>query len=454
MKHSDAETIAAIATPVGLGGIGIVRLSGPQATQLLSKVFFSPKVSSGLKSHRLYHGWIGSAQNKIDEVLVSFMAGPNSYTGEDVVEISCHGGRLVVDKILELILVAGARLAEKGEFTKRAFLNGRLDLAQAEAVVDLISAKSGPALAAASAQLAGELSLRIKSIRERLVKLLSRIEASIDFPDDLAAVDKKQATKTIVGAGAEITRLLALAEEGRLVREGVRVAIIGKPNVGKSSLLNRLAQDDRAIVSPLPGTTRDTIEEAVTLGGLSLVLIDTAGLRPAGDQVEAAGIGRTLDEIKKADIILLVVDASAQLSGADDRALLEAGEGGVIIVFNKIDLGRKAAESFGGERPKFMISALSGVGVADLKKGIVDNLPGGNNFEEVSRGVINTRHKECLFRAQESLQKIMVGLDAGVPQDLIAIDVRGAIIALGEISGEQVSEEVIEQIFQNFCVGK
>jgi tRNA modification GTPase len=454
VKHSDADTIAAIATPVGLGGIGIIRLSGPQATQILSKIFFSQKASPSLESHRLYHGWIETANNKVDEVLVSFMAGPHSYTGEDVVEISCHGGRLIVNKILELSLEAGARLAERGEFTKRAFVNGRLDLSQAEAVVDLISAKSGAALAAASAQLAGELSARIKLIRDGLVGLLSKIEASIDFPDDIVPVDKLEAAKMITGAEGEVGRLLSLAEEGRLIREGIRVAIIGKPNAGKSSLLNRLVQDDRAIVSPRPGTTRDTIEEGVALGGLSFVLIDTAGLRAAGDQVEAAGINRTLSEIKKADIILLVVDASAQLSTEDDQALLESGEGRVLIVFNKVDLGIKAAETFGGERPRFKISALTGAGIAGLKKGLVDNVLGERNLEEISRGVINTRHKECLFRAQDSLKKIMVGLDSREPLDLIAIDIRGAIIALGEISGQQVSEEVVEQIFQNFCVGK
>jgi tRNA modification GTPase len=454
VKHSDDDTIAAIATPAGVGGIGIVRLSGSLSASILSKIFISKKASSGLESHRLYHGWISAGQTKIDEVLVSFMAGPNSYTGDDVAEISCHGGRLVVKKILDLVLSCGARLAENGEFTKRAFLSGRLDLAQAEAVVDLISAKSGAALGAASAQLGGELSRKINSIRGRLIELLSKIEAAIDFPEDLDPVAKDEMTRQIKIINKEIGALLDLAEEGRLVREGVRVAIIGKPNVGKSSLLNCLLLDERAIVSPLPGTTRDTIEEEVSLDSVAFVLVDTAGIRSGGDQVEVEGMARTFAETKKADIVLLVVDASLPLSPEDDRVLAEAGPGKILVVYNKTDLGTKARGSFGGGRPSFMVSALSGEGLAELKRGLVREALGGKKLEEISSGVINTRHKGSLFRAQDSLMKITDGIEGGAPQDLIAIDVRGAIMALGEVSGQQVSEEVIEQVFQNFCVGK
>ncbi|MBN3033108.1 MAG: tRNA uridine-5-carboxymethylaminomethyl(34) synthesis GTPase MnmE [Candidatus Saganbacteria bacterium] len=454
MKHSLDDTIAAIATPAGAGGVGIVRISGKRAPHILKSIFCPEKDPGVFASHKLYHGWIVAGGKKLDEVLVSFMAAPHSYTGEDVAEVSCHGGQLVVSKVLEAVVEAGARLAERGEFTRRAFLNGRIDLIQAEAVIDLISARSPAALAAASAQLSGGLRAQLEPIRRRLVELLARLEGAVDFPEDLPGVDGPELSSLAGALQTEVDKLLARAEEGRIIREGVRVAIVGRPNVGKSSLLNCLAQEGRVIVSPLPGTTRDTIEEGVTIGGLPFVFIDTAGLRGAGDEVEKEGISRALSEAQKADLVLFLVDASVPLSTEDERVKSELKNNRLVVVFNKVDLGIKFPERYAGAHPVFKISVRTGAGLEQLKAGMVGAVLGENKLAETSRGVINTRHKECLFRVREALQKMAEGAANGMPQDLIAIDVRSGIIALGEVSGEQVSEEVIDLIFQNFCVGK
>ena len=454
MKHWLDDTIAAIATPSGVGGIGIIRLSGPASLDIASKIFRQSK-STPLETHRIYHGWISAGDTRVDEGLLSYMAGPNSYTGEDVVEINCHGGKLAARKTLELALEAGARLAEKGEFTRRAFLNGRMDLIRAEAVADIISARSERALVAAAAQLGGEISGKILVIREALVVILAGIEASIDFPDDVAEPEKGELARAFFQLSQNAQKLIETAEEGRVVREGIRLAIIGKPNVGKSSLLNKLIQNDRVIVSDLPGTTRDTVEENVVIGGLPFVLVDTAGIRESSDRVELSGVDRALKEAAKADLVMIVLDGSSELSAEDEKVLSVGAKERAVIVINKVDLGIKLAlNGQAGESKKFMVSALTGDGLAELRTGleaiVINNKQSGSDVA----GLINARHKECLWRAKEALDRASVGIGQNFPVDLLAIDLRGAIASLGEATGQAVSEEVIENIFQHFCVGK
>lgn len=370
-------------------------------------------------------------------------------------EISCHGGRLILHKILALAVEAGAKLAERGEFTRRAFLNGKIDLLKAEAVLDLIQAKSSAGLTVAAAQLGGSLSSRIALLRTGALELLTAIEAALDFPEDIADLGRGEADKRIDSLLQEIGALLASADDGRVIREGVRLAIVGRPNVGKSSLLNCLVENDRAIVSDLPGTTRDTIEECVVINGLAFVLVDTAGLRPAENKAEESGIGRTMTEIDRADMVVFVVDASTSLSTEDLKGISMTNPERAIIVMNKIDLGVCTDPGVGPQgRPTFFTSALSGAGIKKLKDGLVNFVLHGKELGPLGGGFINLRHKECLIRAREALARTQGALAANEPMDLIAIDLRHAIIALGEISGHQVSEEIVDQIFEKFCVGK
>jgi tRNA modification GTPase len=455
VKHWPEETIAAIATPVGVGGIGVIRVSGPGSLDVVLKVFTPDRSKTKLETHRVYHGWVSSHGRGIDEALLCYMAGPNSYTGEDVAEISCHGGKLVVRKVLELVIEAGARLAEKGEFTKRAFLNGRIDLIKAEAVADLIGARSDRALAAAAAQLGGVVSGRIGEMREALLSILTGIEAAIDFPEDVETPGQDKLAQEIAELVMEIDRLLATADEGRMLRGGVRLVIVGKPNVGKSSLLNKLIEDERVIVSDLPGTTRDTIEENLVIEGLPFIVIDTAGIRSPKDGIEAAGIGRTLAEIGRADVALVVLDASNNLSTEDEMVIAKAAAGQMVIALNKIDLGMKVnlKGQFGGAA-QYFISALRGDGLEELKTGLINIVMKNSIVGAAGGAVVNTRHKECLWRARGALEKVLATLRNDFPVDLLSIDLRSAMIALGEITGQDVAGEIIEKIFQQFCVGK
>lgn len=456
VKHSTDDTIAAIATPVGVGGIAVVRLSGPDSRQIAARLFVSGKPLKSWSPRRLHHGWIEASGSMIDEVLLSFMPAPGSYTGEDVVEISCHGGGLVVKKILGLLVEQGARLAERGEFAMRAFLNGRMDLLKAEAVADLIGAKSERGLRAAAAQLGGSISVAVLGVRQALLNMASVIEASIDFPDDVEPPDRNALARHLTEQGAAADKLLATAEEGRLIREGVRLAIIGKPNVGKSSLLNRLMGADRAIVSEVPGTTRDTIEEGLVIDGLSFVVVDTAGLRQPNDMLEAKGVGRTTAEIAKADLVMVVLDASSELSTDDIQALTEGLRRRAVIVLNKIDLGESL--SLNGQAKnasQFRVSALTGEGLGALRQGLVGAVLGSAGIaENESSALVNERHREALWRAKEAIAGAAEGLSANVPLDLITIDIKRAINALGEMAGQGVSDEIIENIFDRFCVGK
>ncbi len=456
VKHSADDTIAAIATPPGQGGIGVIRLSGPDAKSLAARLFVPRKPVASLESHKLYHGWIEASGSKVDEVLLSYMPGPGSYTGEDVVEVSCHGGGLVIRKILGLFVEQGARLAEKGEFTKRAFLNGRLDLLQAEAVADLISAKSERGLRAAAAQLGGAISGSVNEVRQTLLDLVAELEAAVDFPEDIEAPSGPALTRKLAALIDLLSRLIATADEGRLVREGVRTVIIGKPNVGKSSLLNQLMAADRAIVSEVPGTTRDTIEESVSIDGLAFVLVDTAGLRMPKDELEAAGIGRTGAAIDRADLALIVLDASQDLSEEDEAVLARGLTGRAVVVLNKIDLGAKLSlNGRWGHVDKYPVSALTGEGLDSLKAGLVGLVLGqGQGALNELPALINARHKEALWRAKEALERAGEALSADVASDLVTIDLKSAIGALGEVTGQEVTDQIIENIFRRFCVGK
>lgn len=453
VKHSADDTIAAIATPPGVGGVGVVRISGDQSIRVAEQIIRDfPK---NIIPQRVYHSWIACNGKPVDEVLYYFMKAPNSYTGEDVVEISGHGGAAVLREVLGLIVSAGARIADRGEFTRRAFLNGKVDILRAEAVLDLISARTGRGVEAAVGQLGGGLSSLINGLRSELVNILSEIEASIDFPDDVEEIGRASLRERIEGYLGEVDRLIETAEGGHLLREGLRMAIAGRPNVGKSSLLNALLGEDRAIVTDVPGTTRDTIEEVVNVNGLPVVVIDTAGIRHPRDKAEEFGVARARKEIGAADIVLVVLDASGELSDEDKMILGEARAVKHILALNKIDLGiRLSLNGWAGDGPSFQVSALRGDGVENLRKGIFDFVVGHQGLEGAGGVFINLRHKECLIRTREGLLRAIDSCSRNMPSDFVAIDIKGAIVALSEMSGEEVSEEVINSIFERFCVGK
>jgi len=451
------DTIAAISTPVGEGGIGIVRVSGP-ASLKIAQTIFKAKSNGGLKSHRFSYGAVVSPEtgDVVDETMLVFMKGPNSYTREDVVEIQCHGGTLVVSRILSLVLAQGARLAEPGEFTKRAFLNGRIDLVQAEAIMDVIASRTDASLALAQHQREGLLSRRISAAKEGILYALAYVEALIDFPEeDIDVAMESDVLGRVTPALDELNRLIEGFDEGRVLRDGVSVVIAGKPNVGKSSLLNTLLKEKRAIVTSVPGTTRDVIEEVVNINGLPVKLLDTAGIRESDDQVEQEGVRLTLDRIPKADLVLFVVDGSSAF-GAEDQAILEAiGSKTHIVVRNKSDL------SDGVELPDELnshsvsISTVSGEGVAELRDAITGAFMhgkaiDGREYVAVSRA----RHRDALLKARESLERFIVNLQAGVNMELLPIDLREALDAVGEVTGETTADDVLDRIFSSFCIGK
>ena len=459
MSRADFEgTIAAIATPLGEGGIGVIRLSGKAALRI-AKQIFNTNGAGEIKSHRAYHGWVQEAGGDIlDEAVLTFMKGPKSYTGEDVVEISCHGGVGILSATLEEALKAGAKLAEKGEFTKRAFLNGKVDLAQAEAVIDLIRARAKESIRVAASQLRGGLSKRIKEIRDKLLSSLALIEANIDFPDDVKEPNQERLEFFFTNTLGAIDSLLSSASTGKILREGIATVILGKPNVGKSSLLNALLREERAIVTEIPGTTRDLIEEGLSVKGLPLRIVDTAGLRKASGKIEKLGQEKTKEALARAELALCVIDASEKLEGDDRKALKDCLGKKTLVILNKIDLGQKVSEEeikmILPEAPRAKTSALYGEGIPELEEMIAklvasDKIVAGN--ETI---VSNARHKECLMRSRESLKKALESMETGLPGDFVAIDLKGAIVALGEVTGETVTDEVLEKIFEEFCVGK
>ncbi len=455
------DTIAAIATPVGTGGIGIVRMSGPRSTAIAARIFQPRHASFPLASHRLYYGDIVDpvTGQTIDEALVSFMARPRSYTREDVVEINCHGGYQVLQGILALVISAGARLAEPGEFTRRAFLNGRIDLAQAEAVIDLIEAKSAAGARQAAQQLTGTLSREITRLRDELLLVLSALEASIEFPEE--DLDVPSPAELMAQTGALIAHLagwLSTFDRGRVLREGLSAVIAGKPNAGKSTLFNRLLNQERAIVTPQPGTTRDCLEEWLVIKGIPLRLVDTAGLRDASDVIEEAGVRITNRKLDQADITILVIDGSACLDGQDEALLNRFRGKQVIVACNKADLPGKvsleAIRAFLPKSPVVAISALLGTGMEVLRETVAATVL-ENGAGPSPHAVITTlRHARAMEKTMEFLENAARGLRDNIPPEFIASDLQLAVQHLEEITGASSPEEVLDAIFSRFCIGK
>ncbi len=455
------DTIAAIATPPGQGAIGLVRLSGGKTSGILGKIFVPTGRSKPMESHRVYHGQVvnGKDRHPIDEAMAVFFQAPRSYTREDMAEIYTHGGHLVVKKTLTAIIAAGARLAEPGEFTKRAFLNGRIDLAQAEAVLQLIQATNEQALKWATAQLAGQLSSHLGHIRSELVQILAQIEAGIDFPEEeLDLISLEQAEKMLSQQIKGLKRILDSYDQARAHREGLLTVIVGKPNVGKSSLFNALLQENRVITSPQPGTTRDFIEELMYLEGVALRLNDTAGLgeKETGPLSREAG-QRARGRLEQADLVLLVLDISQPLGPEDEGiARLIGGQRG-IVVLNKSDLNqvvsKEEVEIIAPGLPGISVSAKTGAGIAGLQKLIIDQ--GVTKGVESEPLVITSlRHKQALARTCQALSRGRQSLKKGSAMEFVAVDIKEALSYLGEITGEVTSEEVLDLIFSQFCLGK
>jgi tRNA modification GTPase len=458
MKAPDpADTIAAISTPLGEAGIGIVRLSGPAAESIARQLFRPHRPRLKWRSHQLYLGHIldGNAE-VVDEVLLSLMRAPHTYTREDVVEINCHSGYGVLRRILELALARGARLARPGEFTLRAFLSGRLDLTQAEAVLEVIQSRTQAGLKVAAEHLQGGLGDQIREARAALLDLLARVEAALDFPEEAEDLPAAELKDGLLPQMQLLKTLAASYQEGRLLREGLLVVIAGRPNAGKSSLLNRLLATERAIVTEIPGTTRDLIEEAITLGGVPVRLTDTAGLGRAQDRVEELGIKRTRERLTQADLVLYLVDGSQPLAEEDRQALAElAGRPGLAVI-NKIDLPSALGEAELQEItdfPVLKLSALTGAGIADLKQGIVDQALGGG-LQSSGQIITQARHYQHLSRCLDCLAQAQAILTDNPAWELVALELREAIGELGEITGEEVGEDILDRIFAQFCIGK
>jgi len=455
------DTIAAIATPLGEGGLAVVRISGAEAFAVADKVFLpggkNSRKPSLADTHTIHYGKILRQGQTVDEVLLSVLRAPRTFTREDTVEISCHGGLLPAKLVLDVILENGARLAEPGEFTRRAFLNGRLDLAQAEAVADLIHSRTELTLAAANEQLAGKLSQRINQLRDEMMKTLAHVEAHIDFPDeDIAPETRAQLIKRLEDGAAFMDELLRTGNEGQILRRGIRAAIVGRPNAGKSSLLNQLLGHDRAIVSPIAGTTRDTIEETANIRGLPVVFIDTAGLREGRDEIEVEGIRRSRESLARAELILHVLDASEPLTSADEIYLAEFTGKQRIFVLNKIDLPRKLdlPEPVTQHSSLVTLSCLSGQGLEALKDAVKNLVWAGRIEAGMLQVMINSRHQEALGRARTATLETIAALRADLSLELVALDLRIAVNAVGEIVGQTTTEDLLDSIFSQFCLGK
>jgi len=458
----DFPTIAAISTPLGAGAIGIVRMTGPEAVPICGRVFHPAGIQAleAAASHSILYGHIREPQTDelVDEVLVSVMRGPGTYTREDIVEVNCHGGPVAQQRVLTLFLDGGADLARPGEFTKRAFLNGRIDLVQAESVAQIVSARTEAGLKVAMSQLEGSLSRELKKLRLELLQVLAAVEAGIDFSDeDIDSLDRTGTDARLEEIAGEITDLIETAFVGRVLSEGVRTAIVGKPNVGKSSLLNALLMRERAIVTEIPGTTRDTIEEIINVRGIPLRLIDTAGMRPAGDKVEKIGVERSRRAVSEADLVLCLLDGSAREDDHDRALLTSLPAAKTIYVLNKCD-------KFRGRPPAFnrglltgdpvVISALTRQGLKELKGKIAEFVLGGGLPSLEGPIVTHERHRQLLERTAASLGLARQGLRVGLGEELIAEELRAALGSLGEITGEEIVDDLLDVIFHEFCIGK
>ncbi|MBP2642342.1 MAG: mnmE 1 [Firmicutes bacterium] len=457
------DTISAIATAVGDGGIGIIRISGIEAVHVADTLFRSVRNSrvSEITSHVATFGHIYDPVSKeiVDEVLLLVMRAPRSYTREDVVEIHCHGGALPLKRVLDLTIRAGARMAQPGEFTKRAFLNGRMDLSQAEAVIDIIRSKTEASLKMSVGHLTGVFSGKISAVRQELLRLIAHLEAAIDFPeDDIEAIASADVADSVTLLIQEITNILGTAQAGRILRDGLKTVIIGKPNVGKSSLLNALLREKRAIVTDIPGTTRDIIEEYCNIDGVPLRIIDTAGIRETSDIVEKMGVEKAWEMLEQADVALLILDASMPLT-QDDREIIDLiQKRKCIVLINKSDLTEvlevKEVRDKLPDKPVISISVLHGIGLEQVSQAIKDLVYSGQVSQGEAAFVNNIRHVDILEKTKSSLEEVMKTISNAMPPDCIVIDLRAAWQKLGEITGETVNEDIIDQIFSQFCIGK
>ncbi|APG29093.1 tRNA uridine(34) 5-carboxymethylaminomethyl synthesis GTPase MnmE [Syntrophotalea acetylenivorans] len=451
------DTIVAIATAPGEGGIGIVRLSGVNAEKFLKLYFNSAGNHCQFTSHRLYYGQFRHTDGDlVDEVMAVIMRAPRSYTMEDVVEVHCHGGSVVLRRIVDLFIDAGARLARPGEFTLRAFLNGRIDLTRAEAVIEVIRSRSEAACRVALGQLEGRLSQKLFSFRDDISDLLAEVEAGIDFPEEeLPLIDRQRLIETSTYLEGQMAALLDSFESGRLLRDGLSILIFGKPNVGKSSLMNTLLGEARTIVSDIPGTTRDTVEESLILRGMPLRLIDTAGVRQTLDPVEIQGVERAQAKVAGVDLVLLVVDGSQALDEDDQKALQSCDPARTLLVLNKQDLGDSHLPTEFLPLPAFSISARSSFGIDQLLNGIVSffSKSAGSEGRETTL-LSDRRHRESLLLARNALERFRVCLAEDQPSEFGALELREALQALGEITGETAPEDILEKIFTRFCIGK
>lgn len=455
------DTIAAVATAYGEGGIGIIRISGEEALPILQGIFEFHGDTDTFISRRMTYGKIIDKEKNqiIDEVLAVYMKGPKTYTAEDVVEINCHGSMVSLRKTLSLVLRKGARLAEPGEFTKRAFLNGRLDLSQAEAVIDMIRAKTDKSFDVAVSQLEGRLSLKVEEIRQKLLDLLVDITVNIDYPDeDIEEITYEKLEESIVETQDMIEKLLATSSTGRMIREGIKIAIVGKPNVGKSSLMNGLLKETRAIVTDIPGTTRDTIEEVLSIRNIPVYLVDTAGIRETSDKVEKMGIEKSKEAFNQADFILFLLDGSRPLEEEDLQIMELLKERKSLVLINKRDLGEAISiEEIAAKLPASQVieaSLLKGQGITEIEDAVEDLVYGGEIVQKESMMVNNVRHIELLQQAVKSLTDALHMSERREALDFIEVDVKNAYERLGEIIGETVSDDIINEVFARFCLGK
>lgn len=457
------DTIAAISTPIGEGGIGIVRISGPDSLEIAGKIFKHCKGMpiNEFKNRTLYLGNIVDPEDEriIDEVLVAVFRAPHTYTREDMVEINCHGGLTAQRKVLGLAIQSGARVAEPGEFTKRAFLNGRIDLSQAEAVIDVIRAKTDRALSLANRNLRGGLSDKIRDIREDLLAVIAHIEANIDFPEeDIPEADPNHIAKEIAAGQKKIKELLEGSEAGKVFREGISTLILGNTNVGKSSLLNALLKEERAIVTDIPGTTRDVIEEYIDIKGIPIKIIDTAGIRETTDRVEKIGIDRAMKYLEEAELVLLMIDASRELTEDDKNIIDMVQDKMTIAVINKVDLPFGIDEGdikkLLPEKPIVKISALREEGIEELKTKIYGSITEKMGLLDESTIAAGERQRGILQKAYDSISRAASAMDMGLPIEMVEVDIRECWENLGEITGDTVSDDIITTIFENFCIGK
>ena len=451
------DTIAAISTPIGEGGIAIIRISGPQAFELADRIFRSPRGRpSEFPSHTIHFGTAGPNGEVVDQVMLTVMRAPRTYTKEDTVEVNCHGGILTARKLLSLCLQSGARLAEPGEFTKRAFLNGRIDLTQAEAVMDLIRARTERAHAVAVHELEGHLSAKVNAVREQLLIMLAHLEAHIDFPEeDISPNTRQSLLRDLEAALVFLQSLLATAREGKILRDGITVVIVGRPNVGKSSILNALLGEDRSIVTPVPGTTRDTVEELTNIKGALFRLVDTAGIRRARGQIEAIGVRRTQSALQHGEIVLHILDASRPFSVTDHEIALQCRMKQVLVVLNKIDLPKRLR--LPGELSTLgsvALSTITGQGFEDLCGRLLEMAFTGVAGNTHTAVAISERHREALSRAYTSLTCCKHILTRDEPIEIVSQQMRMALDAIGEVTGKTTTDDILERIFSTFCIGK